>query len=365
MTAPPISSIIAVPRSGCLRTSAAGTRIISAGRIKERIRSASSSAKTVEIARQRQHQRDVHQLGRLQLDDPEIDPALRPHADKAPKIDRDHQCQHDGINPIGSAEPVPDIDQRRGDHQDQGDREAHRLLGGPGLHIAVGRRIQHRDAEAGDCADQQHQPPADAADLLPKASARGRPRSAERLGHSSAARCRRATVGEGHSGARSCATVSVAGTRRAGSRAAPRAARRGRSARPLRSRRRPSPRHARPRSHTRSAARRPARNRRTARDRAPSTGFRLILRSPCSRSYSLIAPHLRGARLAAHGEAGIGDARGISGAALLVDDGVHPVEDEGERARVDAERGKVGWRRSPPAGSTPPARRGAARRPGR
>src|SRR5260221_2781593 len=39
---------------------------------------------------------------------------------------------------------------------------------------------------------------------------------------------------------------------------------------------------------------------------------------------------LRGARLAAHLEPGLADARAIGGAALLVDDGAHPVEDEAE-----------------------------------
>ena len=43
----------------------------------------SSTAQAVEIARERQHERDLHQLRRLQLHDAEIDPALRAHADDA------------------------------------------------------------------------------------------------------------------------------------------------------------------------------------------------------------------------------------------------------------------------------------------
>jgi len=52
------------------------------------------------------------------------------------------------------------------------------------------------------------------------------------------------------------------------------------------------------------------------------------------------APHLRGARFAAHRHRRVGDARGIGGAALLVDDGVHAVQHQREPARVDAEFGE-------------------------
>ena len=59
------------------------------------MRPISSFGEAVEIAREGQHQRDLHQLGRLQLDDAEIDPALRAHADNAAHIDRDDQRQRD------------------------------------------------------------------------------------------------------------------------------------------------------------------------------------------------------------------------------------------------------------------------------
>src|SRR5271169_2325066 len=52
---------------------------------------------------------------------------------------------------------------------------------------------------------------------------------------------------------------------------------------------------------------------------------------------------LRGARLAAHGEAGIGDALSISRAALLINDRIHPVKNEGEHLRADAKFREVGW----------------------
>src|SRR6266446_4406967 len=54
--------------------------------------------------------------------------------------------------------------------------------------------------------------------------------------------------------------------------------------------------------------------------------------------------HLRSAGLATHGETGIGDALGVARAALLVDDRVHAVENEGKYVWIDAERGKVGRR---------------------
>src|SRR5215472_3225438 len=46
-------------------------------------------------------------------------------------------------------------------------------------------------------------------------------------------------------------------------------------------------------------------------------------------------PNLRSARFAAHGETGIGDALGIGRAALLVDDRIHPVENQSEHPRAD------------------------------
>ena len=73
------------------------------------------------------------------------------------------------VEPVGAAEPVADIDQRRRDHRDEGDREPRHLLRRPGLQVAVRRRIQHREADAGDHADQQDQAPLDAAHLVGEA----------------------------------------------------------------------------------------------------------------------------------------------------------------------------------------------------
>ena len=49
------------------------------------------AGKAVEIACEGEHHSDVHQLGRLQLDQPEIDPTLGSHPDKAAQIDGDNQ----------------------------------------------------------------------------------------------------------------------------------------------------------------------------------------------------------------------------------------------------------------------------------
>jgi len=54
------------------------------------------------------------------------------------------------------------------------------------------------------------------------------------------------------------------------------------------------------------------------------------------------APHLRGARFTAHRHAGFRDARGIGGAALLVDDGVHAIDHQRQRSRRQAQRRE--WR---------------------
>jgi hypothetical protein len=59
----------------------------------------------VEVAGQRQDQGDLHQLRRLQIDDAEIDPALRPHADRAGDLHRDKEARIDEIDEIGVAQP--------------------------------------------------------------------------------------------------------------------------------------------------------------------------------------------------------------------------------------------------------------------
>ena len=73
-------------------------------------------ARRVEIPRQRQYQRDLRQLRRLQIEHAEVDPALRAHADRALQLDRHQQRDADEIHRVGEPQPHPHIDQR-GDEQ--------------------------------------------------------------------------------------------------------------------------------------------------------------------------------------------------------------------------------------------------------
>ena len=51
----------------------------------------------VEITGQRERERDLHDLGRLQLDEAEVDPALRAQAGRAMQLDRNQQDERDAI----------------------------------------------------------------------------------------------------------------------------------------------------------------------------------------------------------------------------------------------------------------------------
>src|SRR3546814_10208505 len=54
------------------------------------------------------------------------------------------------------SEPEPNVDQRRDDHHPQAEAEAHHLSRGPGLEGAVGRRIEHGEADPGDQRSEEH-----------------------------------------------------------------------------------------------------------------------------------------------------------------------------------------------------------------
>ena len=245
---PPSTSIIAVPRSGCFSTSAAGSRTSSAGTTRRSGRPISSTVQAVEIARERQHQRDLHELRRLELDDAEIDPALRAHADRAAHLDRDQQQQRarrrssrpsaarSGDRPAPTPSMITTRDARSGST----------CLLGPGLPAAVGGGIEHGEADrTRSQIRSSEQAPIEAQQLLARRSARGG-RSREVECATPAQPCARVAGG---------AEGLIAARDAPGRASAPRAARRARSApRPRRPRRR-SRRHARPRRRRHSAAR--------------------------------------------------------------------------------------------------------------
>jgi hypothetical protein len=85
------------------------------------------------IGRQRHHQRHFHRLGGLELDDAEVDPALRAHAGDADELHR-HQQRHDEQIGRGRHQPPePDVDQRHGRHAGETERETRHLARRPGV----------------------------------------------------------------------------------------------------------------------------------------------------------------------------------------------------------------------------------------
>jgi hypothetical protein len=92
----------------------------------------------MEIARERQAQRDLHQLGRLQLEELEVDPALRAHADLAHEFDIDQQDEGDPIERIGDLGQALQIDHADHQHDADADCVAHHLPVHPRLRAAAG-----------------------------------------------------------------------------------------------------------------------------------------------------------------------------------------------------------------------------------
>jgi hypothetical protein len=115
----------------------------------------------VEVAGERQHERDLHHLRRLQVDDAEIDPALRAHADRAHEVDDHQQRERDDIERIGPAQPQPDIGDGGHEHDAERHAETRRLPDRPRFGGTAGGGVQHDDADAGDSADRQDEEPAD------------------------------------------------------------------------------------------------------------------------------------------------------------------------------------------------------------
>ena len=290
----------------------------------------------MEIPRQRQHQRDLHHFGGLQLKRADRDPALRPHADNAAQIDRDNQQQRRRINPICGAKPVRHVDKRDREHGDQHDPEADHLPRRPGLKLAIRSRIQHREPDRGDQPEQQQQPPLNAAKFvgkrqfatpdaeighsaLPPAEVvrSGRPPVDHALGHRlwlrhparriAALRFEQHIAADRRRHRRPAAGIHAAMLDHGGADVTRRLDRR--------------------KGDEQRMVALPPRNLRRLADPVIVLPLRDLA-------------HLRGARLAAHRIGRIGNARRVCGAALLVDDCVHPVEHERAVARIDAQGSK-------------------------
>ena len=91
--APSATRISVVPRLGCISNQHRGHRRSSQAEWRRRSGlETSSTLRPCRITRQRQHQRDLHQLGGLQLERSQRDPALGAKADMARHFHRDQQA---------------------------------------------------------------------------------------------------------------------------------------------------------------------------------------------------------------------------------------------------------------------------------
>ena len=81
----------------------------------------------VEVSGQGQDQSNFHDLRRLQLKWPKIDPTLRAHANNAHHLHGDEQRQRDRIDQKRGAEPKSDIDERDHQHGEKANAKAGEL----------------------------------------------------------------------------------------------------------------------------------------------------------------------------------------------------------------------------------------------
>ena len=98
---------------------------------------------------------DLHQLGRLEGNVPDAEPAARAQRLGA---DERHQDQHAKRNPIRRiGEVEPPVQRCQGDrqHHREGEDETQRMLVGPGAEAAARDRIERRNADG--CQDAQYE----------------------------------------------------------------------------------------------------------------------------------------------------------------------------------------------------------------
>ena len=125
----------------------------------------------VEIARESQHQPDLHELRRLQLDDAEVDPALCAHDRRAEQFHADQQGEGEAVNRVRRAQPEADVDHGNGEHHDEARAEPDHLARRPRFGGTARGRNQHPDADRADGADEDDQEPVELEETLgdPKA----------------------------------------------------------------------------------------------------------------------------------------------------------------------------------------------------
>ena len=135
------------------------------------MRPSPSRAMPWKIARQRQHHRDLHELRGLQLDDADVDPALRALARRAEQLHADQQGEGDAVDRVRRTQPEADVDDRHREHHDQTGAEPDHLARRPRLGRAARSGNQHPDADRADGADENDQEPVEPEQPLGDANA--------------------------------------------------------------------------------------------------------------------------------------------------------------------------------------------------
>ena len=107
----------------------------------------------MKIACEAQHQRHLHELGRLKSDPAEVNPSLCAHTSRTSHFDQHEECQAEEIDDIGIVHPHANIDQCDYQHQAETNAEAHQLARRPWI-PTLGRRVQHGNAESRDYDEQ-------------------------------------------------------------------------------------------------------------------------------------------------------------------------------------------------------------------
>ena len=127
----------------------------------------------VEVAGQRQDQRHLHELGGLDLDEAEIEPALGALVDLAQDVHRHQQRDGEGVERVGDAVPETLVDHRHGDHQRDAQRQPEPMPPSPGLVAAAAGGIEHAIADEADHQHQGDEGPVQVAELLAQGQLRG------------------------------------------------------------------------------------------------------------------------------------------------------------------------------------------------
>ena len=152
-----------------MTTRPTGTTIISTGGMSASGFEMCLAGSHSKVAREREHERHLHQLRRLEAQVAELQPALRAAGFDADQRHRRQQGERHEIDRIGEPHPDPDVGERHREQKPEAEAIADHVGLGPGIERAAGDRIERRRADAGEAGDQQHEDPVEGEQLLAEA----------------------------------------------------------------------------------------------------------------------------------------------------------------------------------------------------